>query len=52
MAKEYGGCIIESEDPLVIVTKDRKTKVVLRPGNLMAMTFWGMTVSIIKQQCE
>lgn len=51
VAKEHEGCITESENPLVIVTKDRRVKVVLRPGNMMATAFWRMIVSIVKQQC-
>ncbi|MEM0214225.1 MAG: hypothetical protein QW348_08275 [Ignisphaera sp.] len=51
IAKEHGGCTTQSENPLVIVTKDGRVKVVLRPGNMMATAFWRMIVSILKQQC-
>lgn len=52
IAREHGGCIVESEDPLVIASRDGKIKAVAKPGNMLAMAFWGMAISLIKQQCR
>lgn len=51
MLKSSGGCVIESENPLKIATKDKSVEIILEPKNMLAKMFWSEALRRIKSYC-
>lgn len=49
--KRYG-CIIESEQPLKITSRDRGIEIVIEPKNFLAKMFWREAINKIKSLCQ
>lgn len=52
IANSHGGCRLVSENPLQVVSRDRKVRVALEPMNLLAKTFWGALVERVRYYCD
>jgi len=53
LIKTLGGCILESEYPLKIVSKDKNLEVVVEPGSFLTKIYWDDVAKKIKNVlCE
>lgn len=53
LIKSFGGCILVSERPLKIVSRDKNLEVVVEPGSFLTRIYWDDVVKKVRNVlCE
>ncbi|MDK6028117.1 hypothetical protein QPL79_01900 [Ignisphaera sp. 4213-co] len=52
IVEAHGGCLIGSEKPLEITTKDNAVKVVAEPTSIFISMYWGTVVDKVREVCK
>lgn len=50
--RSHGGCVLVSEDPLKIASKDGNIETILEPRNYLAKMFWREAINRFKTYCQ